>query len=313
MRVTSLLATLRDQTFPLYPSASQIYSRLPVEKASLPIHQLIKHLGHLLPRPYQNLDPSSHVVPRNLFSEQLVVNYLAFHTLHKVAKIKLEFVNSMCQHLEFDAQTEVLKIFRFPSFCMLIGLKSMAIDSRDGGEVDEYLSRYILMFSSNYLDPSVKYFLTDDIESLFSSYFYSAAGSEGSEDVNSIMLHKLCKEIVMSYRLIFGQDPRSWKCFQQTYRKRLRELDAAYDDGDPLLPRLCGSDHRNETAYQSLECSPPKEQYSAERDFLFLSHRMIVLQQYVLDRNPSDLNTLWHDRRDVRKTHLFCKSVSFDG
>jgi hypothetical protein len=53
-------------------------------------------------------------------SEYLILSFLSYHTLIKVAKIKIEWVESLNLHLEFDEGTRVLKLFRYPSFCRLM-------------------------------------------------------------------------------------------------------------------------------------------------------------------------------------------------
>ncbi len=53
-------------------------------------------------------------------TQLITVSYVCFAMLDKVADIKIEWVNSLSLHLEFDNVRRVLKIFRFPSFCMLM-------------------------------------------------------------------------------------------------------------------------------------------------------------------------------------------------
>ena len=53
-------------------------------------------------------------------SEYLILSFLSYYTLVKVAKIKIEWVESLNLHLEFDEGARVLKLFRYPSFCRLM-------------------------------------------------------------------------------------------------------------------------------------------------------------------------------------------------
>jgi len=52
--------------------------------------------------------------------ELISVSHVCFAMLDKVAEVKIEWVNSLSLHLEFDNVQRILKIFRFPSFCMLM-------------------------------------------------------------------------------------------------------------------------------------------------------------------------------------------------
>ena len=53
-------------------------------------------------------------------SEYLILSFMSYYTLVKVAKIKIEWVESLNLHLEFDEGARVLKLFRYPSFCRLM-------------------------------------------------------------------------------------------------------------------------------------------------------------------------------------------------
>jgi hypothetical protein len=48
------------------------------------------------------------------------VSLLCCYVLSNIAKVKIEWVDSLSMHLEFDMYTKVLKIFRLPSLCLLM-------------------------------------------------------------------------------------------------------------------------------------------------------------------------------------------------
>lgn len=60
---------------------------------------------------------------------------LSYYTLHKLAKIEILWVDSICQHLEFDSGTRTLRMLRFPSFCVMMCLG-------DVGNGTTHLCRY---------------------------------------------------------------------------------------------------------------------------------------------------------------------------
>jgi hypothetical protein len=76
-----------------------------------PLFIYLRKFGHLIPEIGAGLAK----VP-----ELITVSYVCFSMLDKVADVKIEWVNSLSLHLEFDNVRRVLKIFRFPSFCMLM-------------------------------------------------------------------------------------------------------------------------------------------------------------------------------------------------
>jgi hypothetical protein len=75
-----------------------------------PLHVFLRKFGRLIP------EPKAVVAGAPL----IAVSSVCFAMLDKVADIKVEWVNSLSLHLEFDNVRRVLKVFRFPSFCMLM-------------------------------------------------------------------------------------------------------------------------------------------------------------------------------------------------
>jgi hypothetical protein len=81
-----------------------------VEAVDQPLYIILRKFGRLIPE-------------IGAFPEQpelIAVSHVCFAMLDKVAEIQIEWVNSLSLHLEFDNVRRVLKIFRFPSFCMLM-------------------------------------------------------------------------------------------------------------------------------------------------------------------------------------------------
>ena len=117
---------------------------LPLEEVSeIPYHQVLKSFGSLIPGWTANSSPKSAIL--DLYSERLIVNYLNYHILSKVALVTVEFVSSVSLHLEFDEQSRKLKLFRFPSFCRLInsGVLSTTVDDSPEMSGRNFLSRHV--------------------------------------------------------------------------------------------------------------------------------------------------------------------------
>ena len=52
-------------------------------------------------------------------SSVLHVSTLTFHSLQTIGKIRLNWVDELSSHLDFESRTRTLSVFRFPSFCAL--------------------------------------------------------------------------------------------------------------------------------------------------------------------------------------------------
>jgi hypothetical protein len=72
--------------------------------------------------------------------------------------------------------------------------------------------------------------------------------------------------------------------------------------GDPLLKELCKGNHKKISVYKEINAPPPKDQYSAAKDFPCFGERLATLQAFVVRQNPSNLTKLWYDRRDTCKS-----------
>lgn len=103
------------------------------------------------------------------------------------------------------------------------------------------------------------------------------------------------REILLSYRVLFGQQRASWRLYRSENNGR-----AASGEED-LLVRLCGSNWAEEPLYDEIDAPPAKNVYSARYDFPFYGERMVELHQFVELLSPHDWRTLWYDRRDLAK------------
>lgn len=126
---------------PVATEAITRYTYYSSDVLDLQIHQLLNSFGRLIPgSPAWAMEILSPFEP-DLFTEQVVVSYLNFHTLSKVAKIQIVFVDSLSLHLEFDEKTKLLKVFRFPSYCGLICSGGSSRNSKCNNPSPTYLSR----------------------------------------------------------------------------------------------------------------------------------------------------------------------------
>jgi len=208
----------------------------------------------------------------NQQSEVIMVHSICFNFLHQIAGLRIEWVSSLTLHLELDSERKTLKLFQYPSFCRMM--------MRD--HKNHVLSRL----------------LNDHAERF-------------CEDVNTpdIPTALLFEEILRSYRLIFGQDERSWKAFSKMLTKVEEDQgqERAISACDPLLLVLCGQsstspearniydeiDRRRDTTLneQTTYCNPDT--------FPFFGKRLLELQQFDKQHQPQTVSQLLGDKRDV--------------
>jgi hypothetical protein len=108
----------------------------------------------------------------------------------------------------------------------------------------------------------------------------------------------LYKEVLLTYRLLFGQDRSSYEHFNALRRKG--EL-VSKKDPDVLLATLCGESCESKDArlvYEMVEAEEPLPQYSPSDDFPFLGRRLLNIQKYVRGHNSNTIRAIWHDRRN---------------
>ena len=129
--------------------------------------------------------------------------------------------------------------------------------------------------------------------------FLSHDDSAADEDCGSVQLFQ---EILLSYRLLFGQS----RAARKTGRGTVHDL-AATGQFDRLLIPLCTKPAKSirqlPEALWPLPCRDVDgklqevESYSSQDDFPILGHRLVALQEFNNRQQPSRLRDLWKDRR----------------
>ncbi|KAI0531915.1 hypothetical protein GGR58DRAFT_518135 [Xylaria digitata] len=104
------------------------------------------------------------------------------------------------------------------------------------------------------------------------------------EDVTGLL-----REILLSYRLIFGRNKRS-----RTVFRKLRPFTSISNQGhDQSLAEFCGKKRFN-CPITLVE----QEEYDLGIDFPHLRSRIALLGGYASGKQPQSLRRLWHDRRN---------------
>ncbi|MCJ1393043.1 hypothetical protein MMC18_005915 [Xylographa bjoerkii] len=127
------------------------------------------------------------------------------------------------------------------------------------------------------------------------------------------------REVLLSYRLIFGQQPRAWRAFN----KSLKHWDKSWHcspgnapDADPMLTLLCGQSWEDDAprkVYNEIDAEDPYEHYIPHVSFPFLGQRILEVQNFVQTRNAHRLSALWYDRRNVSFWWTFWAVLLFGG
>ncbi len=122
----------------------------------------------------------------------------------------------------------------------------------------------------------------------YSAYEYSA----NTRPPNNASVEDLCREILLTYRLIFGLDSQSCRQFNRECANEMR----LSSDFDPLLGVLCGQKWDSpepKSIFEEIWADPPASFYLTS-DFPHLGHRLYKLHDFVQGQYPSSLRTLWY-------------------
>lgn len=132
---------------------------------------------------------------------------------------------------------------------------------------------------------------------------------EASKDVEYNL--ELNQEVLMSYRLLFGQTGASRKRVRTQLQSIKQNL--GYDE---FLERICCQPSKQLRKLPSslwpISCRKVVEDtlqeedtYSSQDDFPLLGQRLVKLQEYNLRQQPSRLRDLWRDRRNPLTWYTF--------
>lgn len=120
----------------------------------------------------------------------------------------------------------------------------------------------------------------------------------------SSLLAAYKREVLLSYRVLFGQHARARKIWTTSERRKA----GADDLLDPLLGTLCsqrtsGLRHLPTSIWSTALQDAEKhlldhDVYSTQTDFPLLGGRLLNLQDFSLHRSPSKIRDLWRDHRN---------------
>ena len=234
--------------------------------ANQPLYRLISRFGILLPQIELDFETIESRESRDVEvgGQNIDTALISFQKLKETLKIRIEWVQTVNQHLEFDQQTNTLRLFRFPSLLWLLY---------------QHKDRPLL----TRLCEDNRRELSSDDESPHSRI----------RPVEVILI-----EIIISYHLIFGRNWRSRRSIGRIFDKQRKSL---IENGqhDPLLESLCSKDRGCDELreiYEGLDEDETKfGPFVEAQEFPFLGRRLLKLQQVSIGQNPRSLRRLWND------------------
>ncbi|KAK7743148.1 hypothetical protein SLS53_004233 [Cytospora paraplurivora] len=153
--------------------------RAPTELSDRPLSVLLKYFGNLLPARSPVTTHLAAETSRNVVSwTALWPEEINAYLFEVLLHVRFRWVDCLALHLDYDKSTQTLSLFRYPSLCA-------AMLKRDPGTIFSFAS--VEQFSA---DPRAD---NTDIEAFL-------------------------REILLSYRLLFGQSPKARKMFRQRAR-----------------------------------------------------------------------------------------------
>ena len=255
-------------------------------------HRMLGQFGSLFPEA-ESLSFTDAMLSPGLAGgeDQLTPSYVCFNTLSNVDNLRIEWVNTLNLHLQLDVRERVLRLFRFPSFCWLMheGDYETSCSEDDGQQTTPFLFQ---MFTDHNAD-------------------HKKSLLKGDSDDQDLALSEFYREVLLSYRLIFGIDRSSRRAFRSEEMAKWK-VDATGDGRsrrehkmDPLLELLCSGSATNGELQNVLARLDGQETNAsagyAPEHFPFLGQRLAELQKFSVSQKPYDWKSvLWHDRRDVR-------------
>ena len=121
---------------------------------------------------------------------------------------------------------------------------------------------------------------------------YSADPRADKEDISQFL-----QEVLLSYRLLFGQSAKSRRLFRHTFKPPGHNSQV-----DTLLPLICT---RKQLADIPTSIPMDRPIYFAARDFPVLYERIEIISKELKDARPKSIHDLIRDRRDTLQYWTF--------
>jgi hypothetical protein len=116
------------QTSPRFRRQRQVPTdSLDISSAShLAFPHLFASFGQRLPQMSNDPAPDPDSTIQGRQAGVLVASNVFYSNLHRIGRIKIQWVNDVVHHLEFDERNRILSLFAFPTYCSLVCLSEPA-------------------------------------------------------------------------------------------------------------------------------------------------------------------------------------------
>ncbi|KAK4101019.1 hypothetical protein N658DRAFT_567046 [Parathielavia hyrcaniae] len=231
-----------------------------------PLHVLLKSFGNLLPARASNTALAAVESSKAAASwTALYPSELNAYLLHALLRVRFRWVDSLALHLDYDRSTRTLSLFSFPSICI------SQLRERSGT---------IFAFASTELQPA-----------------------DPRADENDIA--HLLEEVLLSFRLLFGQSAKSRKLFRHIFNP----AEAPFPQPDLLLPLLFSEKQPFAGAAEKKWTPRDRRVYYAARDFPVLYERIELLAKELNGVKPKSMGNLLRDRRDTAFLDVILQAI----
>jgi hypothetical protein len=190
------------------------------------------------------------------------------HLLTCIGGVTITWIDCLACHMEYDVSSNTLYLFRYPSFCL--------------ANIPE----------------------KPDCSPITAIHACAAPYPTGAPWAGRDEVSQLLQEIVLSYRLLFGQNKAS-----RHYFRSIKPFSGIPQEGrDEVLTSLCGQ-KRLQVGFNIHD----REIYDLSSDFPVLKSRIAVLLRHLSTKRPRTWRELWRDKRDSASWFTFWAVLFFGG
>ncbi|KAK8130628.1 hypothetical protein PG999_003008 [Apiospora kogelbergensis] len=239
------------------------------------------------------------------FEDMLYEPGLTYHSLLMAGHVQIRWVDTLTAHLYFNRSTRELSVFRYPSICAarIYSVQNIKVLERCVIQLNMHLA----CDESPYLPEHV------DVPSITEKLLPHQLTDSPDEPAS------IYKEVLLTYRLLFGQSQRSRKCISQLLDNATNASSAGISRrmesndhpvlADPLLRKRSGP-HIKGNIFPASALDVRNEliesgSYSARDDFPVFGPRLLSLQRYNKRRQLTKITDLWRDRRNPLQWYTF--------
>jgi hypothetical protein len=234
-----------------------------------PLPDFLLGFGLMLPPPNYNAFANDDDQQKLFFECKTVLpKEMNAHVLKNICGLSFRWVDSLSCHLEMDKRSGTVFLYRYPSFC--------AHHCRQRQAPQEIASRPSESGSKSGLKSTLHCCAFER---------RSSVPWADQEDVT-----RLLQQILLSYRLLFGQNKKSREVFRS-----LRPFEGVAAQGhDRCLSQLCSQKRPPKRGIELKE----REEYDLIDDFPHLRSKLVRLSSYASSKKPQSFLQLWADRRN---------------